>query len=644
MKRKAIEAIPLLSKMLKPTKEDYTAFSQILTVGEDKILILDLYETGKRFGTDIEQEVKPLKRYVTNGKDFETFRPGADKPWGKSGLQEEFYSHMPDIYFAEHSDKPIFKLLPKHSWQYRDTACDRLSENESDIKLERNRRKQEYHQNAIDRRIALVDKFPAGIEKWYKNLFKEDHFIFYETISSRKAIGTCSNCQKEVGYNRQETKPTHNESGRCPNCKVKVMYKAKGRLSRIEKEKKAIVMQQIPDGFVSRHVKLSYTASEYGETITSNEIARATYNGQRIYRDYSYTSWSTKNLCWTDSNTNSAAVGTGYLYTKNLAQVLEGTAFQYCAIGLLQEHTKGPIHQEEYLSCYESQPFLEYMIKMGLYRLVNEYVDHPWAANINSNSKRPEDIMSISRDKINRLIKLNGGIRTLNLLQLEEASGRQLADEEIKIIERYQIEIKSIIQATRYTTAGKLIRYAKKQLRNKKVAGNFISDWLDYIRMCTGAGLELNETLMFPRDLMAEHDKRTAEFKAIEDSEKNEMYQKLRKDYERLYRYQHGAYEILIPENLESIVQEGNNQHHCVGTYVNRVAKGESCILFVREKDQLDQAFYTMEVKDGVVVQCRGKYNLDPSPEIGKKVRKFVDRFQKYISNWKSQNRVQVPA
>lgn len=644
MKRRAIEAIPLLSKMLKPTKEDYTAFSQILTIGAEKILILDLYETGKRFGIKIEQEVRPLKRYVTNGKDFETFRPGADKPWGKSGLQEEFYSHMPDIYFAAHSDKPIFKLLPKHRWQYSDTACDRLSQNESNIKLERNRKKQEYHQNAIDRRIALVDKFPAGIEKWYKNLFKEDHFIFYETITSKKAIGTCTNCLSEVEYNRMEIKPAHNESGRCPNCEAEVRYKAKGRVNRMEIEKKAIVMQQIPDGFVSRHIRLNYVASENGETITSNEIARVTYDGKRIYRDYSYSSWRTNELCWTDSNTNSVAIGTGYLYTKNLNQVLDGTAFKYCAIGLLQEHTRGSIHQEGYLSCYESQPFLEYMVKMGLYRLVNEYVDHPWAANINSNSKRPEDIMSISRDKINRLIKLDGGIRTLNLLQLEEASSRHLTDEEITTIERYQMEVRSIIEASGYTTTGKIIRYAKKQLKNKKVAGNFISDWLDYIRMCTGAGLELNETLMFPRDLKAEHNKRTAEFKTIEDSEKNEMYQKLRKDYMRRYSYQNGAYKILVPESLESIVQEGNNQHHCVGTYVNRVAKGESCILFVREKDNLDQAFYTMEVKDGVVVQCRGKYNNDPSPEIGKKVRKFVDRFQKYISNWKSQNRVQVPA
>ena len=64
--------------------------------------------------------------------------------------------------------------------------------------------------------------------------------------------------------------------------------------------------------------------------------------------------------------------------------------------------------------------------------------------------------------------------------------------------------------------------------------------------------------------------------------------------------------------------------HHCVATYIDRVAKGETCILFIREKERKEEPFYTMEVRNGEVIQCRAKYN----GEMTEPVKKLVNIFK----------------
>ena len=65
--------------------------------------------------------------------------------------------------------------------------------------------------------------------------------------------------------------------------------------------------------------------------------------------------------------------------------------------------------------------------------------------------------------------------------------------------------------------------------------------------------------------------------------------------------------------------------HHCVATYIDQVAKGETTILFLRKKQDPETPFYTMEVNNGVMIQCRAKYNGDMTEE----VKEFVELFKR---------------
>ena len=86
---------------------------------------------------------------------------------------------------------------------------------------------------------------------------------------------------------------------------------------------------------------------------------------------------------------------------------------------------------------------------------------------------------------------------------------------------------------------------------------------------------------------------------------------------------------LVVPRSADDIRAEGEALHHCVGTYVERVARGETFIFFIRKQDEPDKSYYTMEWKDGKVVQCRGMNNRDATPQ----VKAFVEAFKQKMSD-----------
>lgn len=624
MKRKAIEAVPLPERNLKPTKEDYTGFSQLLEVKGEQILILDLYETRR---LSAPQKLSPSKRYVTNQKEFETYRPGKDKPWGKEGLPEGGY-YAPSIYFSPGADKAILEYLPECRW--KKGTLGRLEENEDEIKWENRLKREQYHENGIRRRNALVKELPEDFMTWARALFEKEHYLFYVTKSAGKAAGTCSHCGQSLEFDRTKIKPVHNTTGICPACGSSVTFKAKGKQVDVRTAKKAIVVQKIEGGAVVRYLCLSYHAMETREDLEIQETCRRIKLGEKIWTYFAYDS-GRYGTGWSDSNQGQFRYGDGYLYTEGLDELLKGTPYQYCAIGQLQERLKEPVNFESYLYWYPKCRFLEYMVKMGLYHLVNEYVNWPYGTNINTKGKRPEEILGISWEQIKRLVKINGGVHALNGLKLEVLNGKALTEEEMKIIDRYKISYQDLERAARYVKPSRYLRYMRQQLGKRKTAEHFVTDWLDYVHMCEAEGWELTELILMPRSLKEEHDKRAEAIQIKNDENKKRRYQEMRRRYLRDYTLRSRKYEIVVPETLDEIAKEGAEQHHCVATYVDRVAEGKTCILFLRKTSCPEQSFFTMEVKDDSLIQCRGKYNADPSGD----VKRFVERFKKHLEKVK---------
>lgn len=93
------------------------------------------------------------------------------------------------------------------------------------------------------------------------------------------------------------------------------------------------------------------------------------------------------------------------------------------------------------------------------------------------------------------------------------------------------------------------------------------------------------------------------------------------KKYDRLvesYGYEYENLCVVVPKKSKDIVKEGHSLSHYVGSkrYIENMAKEISDILFIRNKDDLKKSYYTIEMKNGKIIQCRGFDNCSANDEV----------------------------
>ncbi len=98
---------------------------------------------------------------------------------------------------------------------------------------------------------------------------------------------------------------------------------------------------------------------------------------------------------------------------------------------------------------------------------------------------------------------------------------------------------------------------------------------------------------------------------------------------EKRFGFQKDGFKIVPPNKATAISDEGAMLHHCVGSYVDRMAEGKTVILFIRQEQEPDKPFFTMEVQNNKVVQLRGFQNSTPPED----VKKFVEVWKKQVLN-----------
>ena len=90
------------------------------------------------------------------------------------------------------------------------------------------------------------------------------------------------------------------------------------------------------------------------------------------------------------------------------------------------------------------------------------------------------------------------------------------------------------------------------------------------------------------------------ETKATYERKKAEYDDKrLRANYEKqktAFEFAYGDYVVVLPQSGQDIVAEGQNMHHCVGSYVNSVVENSCYIVFIRHKDTPDKCYLTCQV------------------------------------------------
>lgn len=152
---------------------------------------------------------------------------------------------------------------------------------------------------------------------------------------------------------------------------------------------------------------------------------------------------------------------------------------------------------------------------------------------------------------------------------------------------------------------------------------NMIQIYRDYLQDCERLALNLDDrAVLFPKDLKAAHARTIAEIKYQAEKKNEAAFQKQVDKLSRL-AWEQGGLLIRPAESQKELIAEGAALHHCVGGYAGRMAEGTTAIFFIRRASDPEKPFYTLELANGRVIQCRTDHNATYTADL--EINEFVD-------------------
>ena len=492
-------------------------------------------------------------------------------------------------------------------------------------------------------------KVTKRMEKFLQTKVLPNYIIY----SQKDKYAFCTACQSEVDINAfKHTKPLLEV--KCPSCRAKAFLKAKGQTKNqftdsgvgiiLDKDDDVcvryfdVVRVYHPDGTVFRY-EYWECMREYhngtGDTVVFNNLFGKGWKKCNIRRYTSYNGRAGEPIIRVNTNWEHRAV-----YDGNMKTVIKDTAWKY---SLMDKIFKlNDIHHywdtvKIFLSDYIQCPVTEYMYKVGFLKLA-EHITFNGSIPINSKGKTIVEMLKLTKDNYKALLKI-GNPTFEDLRKYQLMTEYNLNESDWVIWCKYFDEKGNRVYgyyANNYEGAMK--QYFKKSwYQFDKYASSTkdfkLSDYTDYLRMCNDLGYDMKNTfIVFPKNLHEAHRNVIAEWnlkKNAKEREKakarNKEYESFRQKYSELYAFEEDNLKIVVPNGCDEICAEGQNLRHCVGTYIDRVCKGMSVILFVRQITDLAKSYYTMELQGEKMIQVRGFGNCAVTPE----VRTFIEDFAK---------------
>lgn len=278
----------------------------------------------------------------------------------------------------------------------------------------------------------------------------------------------------------------------------------------------------------------------------------------------------------------------------------------------------------------------------GFYNLTRETINHYYreVPGIERKYGALKKALGLNKDEIKALAAEDVDYFDLKTFQIYKKKSKKVVIEDYfdylsiaRTINAHCLFFDGLIERS---TLYKFNQYVRNQIAAKQIAhvSEFANDYTDYLRMADDLKYDLkNKNVLFPKNFQKAHDDLS---KIISDREKAKLEAERKKrsikikrrykQYQQLFAYENKEFILSVPSCREDIVNEGTKLHHCVASYADRVAEGQTIILFVRKKEEPDKPFYTLNIdpKDYHQIQCRGLQNCDTTKE--------VDRF---LAEWR---------
>ena len=507
----------------------------------------------------------------------------------------------------------------------------------------------------LDEDVALCPStLPEGLVDYIRRVvLEEDHVLLYKKGGWR---GTCFCCRQKVRAPDASDRFAQGKVSYCPACGMKVRNVLEGgALYAADSVDNVVTLQRgLEDGVLFlREWRLERDPTAQWEDIPRwlKETARWMLRDSHVAKwqhetKYKVSMMQSERLSLADwermRNVTEAYDGGYYFYLpENWKQLVAGTPLAYCPLpDFLAERGKRKceVNIMRMAVDWPRYPAVEKFYKAGYVRLVEERgwgfgKEHRYAVSWRADSI--EGAVRFPR----RLLKLLAAedwtaerVQTVRSLWARVADG-WFREAEIKPFLDSGMDLNMVGPALGFAPVGRIAawldgqralakeRFDREEQERRQAAkkgaayysrsfrDNTEEIFRDYLLDCVTLGLDLDDrAVLLPRDLNAAHRRTIAQVKHKANEAKRAEFHR-RAEKLAAWRYEADGLLIRPAADADELIAEGASLHHCVGGYADRMADGETDIFFVRRLDKPDEPYYTLELKDRRVVQCRTLHN-----------------------------------
>jgi DNA-directed RNA polymerase subunit RPC12/RpoP len=644
MKKKLVEANP--PKPIRGKK--HICKVQLL---EGTILVLNFFKDGQLhsrhcFNTD-SSEYATLQQGKWTNNSIDVLLGSGDRYslwYGYGSIRSHI---LASIQISKEDTELVLKnVIVSHA----SDAFNAISQAESEYRFHSNIKKY----NSKERRIReLMEQVPdiPNHEEFVTWAFKQGinmHFAMKEPVSKKYF---CTSCCGEI---EDAAKHRNNDLITCPHC---------GQTLTLLKHKKtnnqiipvALVQPIDDEKSVVRHFRIWFTiqGGYQIEASMTEETRLIMYKeNDSLKPRYRYTIYYNAYGDWQDTNPQNRKWHQGYLYNAGIDEAFKDTIYeQWTNLFKLMSAAGYKCNFNRLMAWHEDAAvdFAELLYKGRFYRLLQELSERVgyWEGKVYGllepvRGLSLEATFEISdKQRINRLRDHNGGYEMLRWMQWSDETGYKISDATLSWVLKNSFVPRDLENFE--FTLEQAMNYIERQRRESykgKSAKVVLEQYTDYIKMAIKLHKDVTDAMIYkPRDLKKYHDeyvleieRRAAEIKAEEYSEKFSEAEQVLGEIKDKFEYAAGDYFIIVPDRIVDIVTEGAYLHHCVGStdrYFDRIKQHETYICFMRRSESPEEPFYTIEVEPGGTIrQHRGMFDEEPEIE---KVKPFLRKWQKEI-------------
>ena len=493
-------------------------------------------------------------------------------------------------------------------------------------------------------------------------------YIFYSKIKVKKfgtagvshAVEvydcTCTHCR--ASYTHDFEGARHKSRVTCPHCGVRAQLRSKGMgHKKLYEERRVVITCPVDHDTV--WFRAFYAFKSYQNScdpsVELSETTRYLLHPKQVkcFRfDYSYFSMNDWSVC------NQREPFTQYMQAQNYEVLglnrLEETFMKYLDADQYIDYIAQTgcsnryiinVYLMRFICDFCRYPIIESLLKAGFEDFVKEKIvsQKPYKRMLNWDAAGIKDFFKkLSPPEIRHLRDEHYQALWLtthtNLKKIEKSISPEFTSQILK--KYFSVGTDTIIDICKKYNIS--IKKADKYLSKQSIESMMLkpSRWKDYLDIAAQIGYDLTcEAVLMPKDLQTAHDTvskiLTAKMREQEAQEMRERTEQVKKKY----AFEFGELQIVVPERISDIVEEGQKLQHCVAGYAERHAKGALTILFVRKKSELDKPYVTMEVTTKDTIRQVHGFRNDAVCPLSEEVKEFVEEFKKYIKNPKAYKR-----